>query len=35
MTSVLRPLEWGLLGLAGLLGVLMAVILSSIGDEPQ
>ena len=35
MTNVLRPLEWGLLGLAGLLGALMAVILSSIGDEPQ
>ncbi|KAF2411113.1 hypothetical protein ACMSI6_15425 [Pseudomonas antarctica] len=35
MIGTLRPLEWGLLGLAGLLGVLMAVILSSIGDEPQ
>lgn len=35
MISKLRPLEWGLLGLSGLLGVLMAVILSSIGDEPQ
>ncbi|WP_395606580.1 hypothetical protein [Pseudomonas sp. B22129] len=35
MRGVLRPLEWGLLGLSGLLGVLMAVILSSIGDEPQ
>lgn len=35
MIGALRPLEWGLLGLAGLLGVLMAVILSSIGDEPQ
>ncbi|AZF48568.1 MULTISPECIES: general secretion pathway protein GspN [unclassified Pseudomonas] len=35
MNGTLRPLEWGLLGLAGLLGLLMAVILSSIGDEPQ
>ncbi len=35
MTSLLRPLEWGLLGLAGALAVLMAVILSSIGDAPQ
>lgn len=35
MIGALRPLEWGLLGLAGLLGVLMAVILSSIGDQPQ
>ncbi|ARB29584.1 general secretion pathway protein GspN [Pseudomonas tolaasii] len=35
MIGVLRPLEWGLLGLAALLGVLMAVILSSIGDEPH
>ncbi|OPB00839.1 general secretion pathway protein GspN [Pseudomonas fluorescens] len=35
MIGVLRPLEWGLLGLAGVLGVLMAVILSSVGDEPQ
>ncbi len=35
MIGVLRPVEWGLLGLAGLLGVLMAVILSSIGDQPQ
>ncbi|WP_242167212.1 MULTISPECIES: general secretion pathway protein GspN [unclassified Pseudomonas] len=35
MISALRPLEWGLLSLAGLLGVLMAVILSSLGDEPQ
>ncbi|MGB3125966.1 MAG: hypothetical protein WBB95_19315 [Pseudomonas sp.] len=35
MTGTLRPLEWGLLGVAGLLGVLMAVILSSLGDEPQ
>lgn len=35
MIGALRPLEWGLLGLAGLLGALMAVILSSIGDEPQ
>lgn len=35
MNSRLRPLEWGLLGIAGLLGLLMAVILSSIGDEPQ
>ncbi|MBI6633385.1 general secretion pathway protein GspN [Pseudomonas paralactis] len=35
MIGALRPLEWGLLGLAGLLGVLMAVILSSIGDQPR
>lgn len=35
MIGRLRPVEWGLLGLAGLLGGLMAVILSSIGDEPQ
>ncbi|SFI92071.1 MULTISPECIES: general secretion pathway protein GspN [unclassified Pseudomonas] len=35
MMSRLRPVEWGLLGLSGLLGVLMAVILSSLGDEPQ
>ena len=35
MIGVLRPLEWGLLGLVGGLGLLMAVILSSIGDEPQ
>jgi len=35
MISALRPLEWGLLVLAAALGVLMAVILSSIGDEPQ
>ncbi|MGY2376514.1 hypothetical protein ACW9IB_18615 [Pseudomonas sp. SDO524_S393] len=35
MIGVLRPLEWGLLGLAAGLGVLMAVILSSLGDEPQ
>ena len=35
MISRLRPVEWGLLGLSGLLGLLMAVILSSIGDEPQ
>lgn len=35
MIGVLRPLEWGLLGLVGVLGLLMAVILSSIGDEPQ
>ncbi|MEX5555658.1 hypothetical protein [Pseudomonas pergaminensis] len=35
MIGRLRPVEWGLLGLAGLLGLLMAVILSSIGDEPQ
>jgi len=35
MIGRLRPVEWGLLGLSGLLGVLMAVILSSIGDEPQ
>ena len=35
MIGRLRPVEWGLLGLSGLLGVLMAVILSSIGDEPK
>lgn len=35
MISALRPLEWGLLGLAAALGGLMAVILSSLGDEPQ
>ena len=35
MIGPLRPLEWGLLGLAGLLGLLMAVILSSIGDAPR
>ena len=35
MISRLRPVEWGLLGLSGLLGLLIAVILSSIGDEPQ
>ncbi|AZE62084.1 MULTISPECIES: general secretion pathway protein GspN [Pseudomonas fluorescens group] len=35
MIGSLRPLEWSLLGLAGLLGLLMAVILSSIGDEPR
>ncbi|WP_460135261.1 hypothetical protein [Pseudomonas sp. S1_E04] len=35
MIGPLRPLEWGWLGLAGALGVLMAVILSSIGDEPR
>jgi general secretion pathway protein N len=31
----LRALEWGLLGLAAALGLLMAVILSSIGDAPR
>lgn len=35
MINSLRPLEWGLLGVAGLLGLLMAGILSSIGDAPQ
>ncbi len=35
MIPVLRPLEWGLLGLSGGLGLLMAVILSSLGDAPQ
>ena len=35
MIPVLRPIEWGLLALAGLLGVLMLVILSSVGDAPQ
>lgn len=35
MIGPLRPLEWGWLGLAGLLGLLMAVILSSIGDAPR
>ena len=35
MISTLRPLEWGLIGVAGLLGLLMAGILSSIGDAPQ
>ncbi|WP_312497204.1 hypothetical protein [Pseudomonas cremoris] len=35
MIPVLRPVEWGLLGLSGLLGVLMLVILSSVGDAPQ
>lgn len=35
MIGRLRPVEWGLLGLSGVLGVLMVVILSSLGDEPQ
>lgn len=35
MINPLRPLEWGLLGIAGLLGVLMVGILSSLGDAPQ
>lgn len=35
MISALRPLEWVLLGVAALLGLLMAGILSSIGDAPQ
>ncbi|NWC95869.1 MULTISPECIES: general secretion pathway protein GspN [unclassified Pseudomonas] len=35
MINALRPLEWGLLGVAGLLGLLMVGILSSIGDAPQ
>ena len=35
MIGPLRPLEWGWLGLAGLLGLLMAMILSSIGDAPR
>ncbi|TFY88063.1 general secretion pathway protein GspN [Pseudomonas nabeulensis] len=35
MIPVLRPIEWGLLGLSGVLGVLMVVILSSVGDAPQ
>lgn len=35
MIPVLRPIEWGLLGLSGLLGVLMVGILSSVGDAPQ
>ncbi|NWD92521.1 general secretion pathway protein GspN, partial [Pseudomonas sp. K5002] len=35
MINSLRPLEWGLLGVAGLLGLLMVGILSSIGDAPQ
>ncbi|TFY84657.1 general secretion pathway protein GspN [Pseudomonas kairouanensis] len=35
MIPALRPIEWGLLGLAGLLGGLMVVILSSVGDAPQ
>ena len=35
MTNALRPIEWGLLGLSGLLGLLMVGILSSIGDAPQ
>ncbi|MGK9418329.1 hypothetical protein ACSSUR_19570 [Pseudomonas cedrina] len=35
MINALRPLEWLLLGVAGLLGLLMVGILSSIGDAPQ
>ena len=35
MIPLLRPIEWVLLGLSGLLGVLMVVILSSVGDAPQ
>ncbi len=35
MIGPLRPLEWGWLGVAGLLGLLMAMILSSIGDAPR
>ena len=35
MIPVLRPIEWGLLGLSGVLGALMVVILSSVGDAPQ
>ena len=35
MINALRPLEWLLLGIAGLLGLLMVGILSSIGDAPQ
>lgn len=35
MIQALRPLEWVLLGVAGLLGLLMVGILSSIGDAPQ
>ncbi|MDQ0667185.1 hypothetical protein [Pseudomonas sp. W2I6] len=35
MINSLRPLEWVLLGVAGLLGLLMVGILSSIGDAPQ
>ena len=35
MINALRPIEWGLLGLSGLLGLLMVGILSSIGDAPQ
>ncbi|KTC21577.1 general secretion pathway protein GspN [Pseudomonas marginalis ICMP 9505] len=35
MNAALRPLEWGLLGVAGLLGVLMVGIYSSLGDAPQ
>ncbi|MGZ9707097.1 hypothetical protein ACXX81_13885 [Pseudomonas sp. GNP013] len=35
MINPLRPLEWGLLGVAGLLGVLMVGILSNLGDAPQ
>ncbi len=35
MINALRPLEWVLLGVAGLLGLLMVGILSSIGDAPH
>jgi len=35
MINALRPLEWLLLGVAGLLGLLMVGILSSIGDAPE
>ena len=35
MINALRPIEWGLLGLSALLGLLMVGILSSIGDAPQ
>ncbi|WLH77581.1 MULTISPECIES: general secretion pathway protein GspN [unclassified Pseudomonas] len=35
MIPVLRPIEWGLLGLSAALGLLMLGILSSIGDAPQ
>jgi general secretion pathway protein N len=35
MIPVLRPVEWGLLGLSAALGLLMVGILSSVGDAPQ
>lgn len=35
MIPALRPLEWLLLGVSALLGLLMVGILSSIGDAPQ